>query len=188
LLKQELLRLIYLVIWILMLFCASIFGFSHCFDIAWHQTTRIYEAANKGAMMEKRNFKILVVDDEPDWRTGNRKTLELDGYTVQTAASGQEAIRLAGREHFHLAFLDITMPDMDGLTLLAALKGLDPNLKAVMLTGYATIDRAGMARAEGVVDFLEKIADDPGEKPLGEEIRAVAARVYAAAQTNVKIC
>jgi len=80
------------------------------------------------------------------------------------------------------------MLDMDGLTLLAALKGLDPGLKAVMLTGYATIDRAGIARAEGVVDFLEKIADDPGEKSLGEEIRAVAAQVYDAVQASAKIC
>ena len=130
--------------------------------------------------MKKSDFKILVVDDEADWRTTNKKTLEREGYAVTTAGSGQEAIRLAAKEKFHLAFLDITMPDMDGLTLLKALKGMAPSLQVVMLTGYATIDRAGIAQAEGIVDFLEKIADDPEEKSLGDEVKEAAARIYNA--------
>lgn len=128
--------------------------------------------------MEKSDFKILLVDDEADWLIANKKTLEHEGYAVKAVGSGQEAIRLAAKEKFHLAFLDINMPDMDGLTLLKALKGMDQDLLVVMLTGYATIDRAGIAQAEGIVDFLEKIADDPEEESLGDEIKEVAARVF----------
>ena len=128
--------------------------------------------------MDKKDFKILVVDDEPDWRTCNADTLSREGYTVKTAASGQEAIRLVSHETFHLAYLDINMPDMDGLAVLKALKGINADIQAVMLTGYATVDRSGIAHGEGIVDFLEKIADDPEEESLGEEILEVAERVY----------
>lgn len=129
--------------------------------------------------MEKNNFKVLVVDDEPDWLVCNSATLRGEGYTVFTAGSGQEAIRTVTTEKPHLAFLDINMPEMDGLTLLKALKGIDPDIKVVMLTGYASIDRSGIAHSEGVVDFLEKIGDDPDDDSLGDEICDVAAMVFS---------
>ena len=128
--------------------------------------------------MEKGAFNILVVDDEKDWRETNKKTLAAEGFSVIAAGSGDEALALAGKHKFHMAFLDITMPDMDGLVLLKKLKELDPDIQAVMLTGYATVDRAGIAHQEGIVDFLEKIADDPDEKSLGDEMVSVAEQVF----------
>lgn len=80
---------------------------------------------------------ILLVDDEPDVRRLLELVLTCHGFTVLTAASGQEAVDLLrGREHaIAVALLDVQMPGMDGPQTLQALRQIDTDLPAVFMTG-----------------------------------------------------
>jgi signal transduction histidine kinase len=101
---------------------------------------------------------ILVVDDE----SGVRMSLEMvfrSMYRVITASNSVEAVDLLRKESPHVAILDIKMVGESGLDLLPTLKGHDPQLEVVMLTGYETIDAAKMALRRGACDFLSKPFD-----------------------------
>jgi two-component system sensor histidine kinase/response regulator len=101
---------------------------------------------------------ILVVDDE----SGVRMSLEMvfrSLYRVVTASSSAEAIELLRKESPQVAILDIKMVGESGLDLLPTLKGQDPQLEVVMLTGYETIDAAKLALRRGACDFLSKPFD-----------------------------
>ena len=123
--------------------------------------------------MQKKDFRILVVDDEPDWVTTNRKVLSRAGFTVTGAGDAAEALKLAGAQKFHLAFLDINMPGMEGIELVDHLRTACPDIAVIMLTGYGTEDKNAAARQKGVMDFLEKIGPS-GDRMLGEEMVELA--------------
>jgi DNA-binding NtrC family response regulator len=78
----------------------------------------------------------LVVDDEEDICWALQRILEAEGHCVTTAGSAREALRLARRRAFSIAFVDIKLPDMDGFDLLARLQGLCPALYGVVISGY----------------------------------------------------
>ncbi|MFH1707862.1 MAG: response regulator [Planctomycetota bacterium] len=130
--------------------------------------------------MNKSEFRILVVDDEPDWVTTNRKALVRGGYTVDGAASPDEALARAKKTVYHMAFLDIDMPGMEGIALIDHLRATSSGLAVVMLTGYATPEKSAQARQKGITDFLEKIGPS-GDRMLGEEMLALADEVFARA-------
>jgi len=130
--------------------------------------------------MNKGDFRILVVDDEPDWVTTNRKALVRGGYAVDGASGGGEALALAKRAAYHLAFLDINMPDMEGIALIDRLRAIHPGMAVIMLTGYGTAEKNAQARQKGISDFLEKIGPS-GDRLLGEEMLALADEAYARA-------
>jgi CheY-like chemotaxis protein len=71
------------------------------------------------------NRRILIVDDEPNVRLNFRTTLETEGYEVFEVGSGEEAVQSLAEHTFALAILDIRMPGMDGLELLAKIRGPD---------------------------------------------------------------
>ncbi len=130
--------------------------------------------------MERSDFRILVLDDEPDWRRANEKTLTRAGFTVTTAATGAEAVKIARAEQPHMAVMDINLPDCSGAELVEEVKALSPDTVVVMLSGVATLENAGIAASRGSVDILEKIADDPDEKSLAEELAERAEAVFEA--------
>jgi CheY-like chemotaxis protein len=80
---------------------------------------------------------ILFVDDEPELRTIAKMILENEGYRVQEASSGREALELfkAQSAAVGLVITDVIMPNMDGLTLSAELHKLDPELPIILLSG-----------------------------------------------------
>lgn len=127
--------------------------------------------------MDKSDFRILVVDDEPDWVTINRKALVRGGYTVEGAANAEEAIAKAGETVYHMAFLDINMPGMEGIELIDHLRATNADLAVVMLTGYGTEEKNAGARQKGILDFLEKIGNE-GDRMLGEEMLELADSVF----------
>jgi len=131
--------------------------------------------------MERSEFRILVLDDERDWRRANERTLTRAGFSVQTASTGEEALGFLGAESFHMAVLDINLPDCDGSELVAKVKAVSPGTAVIMLTGFATIEKAGVAAAGGSDDILEKIADDPDEKSLAEELVERAEEIFEGA-------
>jgi PAS domain S-box-containing protein len=100
--------------------------------------------------------RILVADDEPEIVDLCSRLLIGQGYAVQSAMSGEEAIAHLEAEPFDLLVIDIKMPDMDGLTVLRRGRELNPDLAAVVITGFATMDSALEAMHSGARGFVLK--------------------------------
>lgn len=99
---------------------------------------------------------ILVVDDERAVRNALREILEHEGYRVEEATHGEEALQKAAEDRIALVLLDIKMPGRDGMEVLAELRLKRPDLPVVILTGHGTIEQAVEAIRAGAFDFLEK--------------------------------
>ena len=115
---------------------------------------------------------ILVVDDERNIRNNLGMVLEAEGYKVDTASNGDDALLRVKDGRYDIAFIDIQMPKMDGLEVLRLLRGLRPKMPVVMLTAYGTVGRAVEAMKLGAVDFLEKPFDPKAIQLLCQEILA----------------
>ena len=102
------------------------------------------------------NRRILIVDDEPNVRLNFRTTLETEGYEVFEVSSGEEAIQSLAEHTFVLAILDIRMPGMDGLELLAKIRENEIRVPAMIVTAYSDVPNAVKAMKLGAIDFLQK--------------------------------
>lgn len=99
---------------------------------------------------------ILIVDDEKGIRESLTGILEDEGYTVLTAISGEEALTTV-KEHLpDLVFLDVWLPEMDGIETLSRLKEISKDIPVVMISGHGNIEVAVNATRLGAYDFLEK--------------------------------
>ena len=105
---------------------------------------------------DRKNFTILVVDDELSIRDSLKEWLEEEGFSVDMAASGAEALEKLKAHPFHLMLTDIKMPEMSGTDLLHAAKAAHPDLCVVMMTAYATVETAVEAMKTGAEDYLIK--------------------------------
>jgi two-component system nitrogen regulation response regulator NtrX len=101
---------------------------------------------------------VLVVDDEADIRELVAGILQDEGYSVRTARDSESALAAIGARKPSLVMLDIWMQGggLDGLELLDVVKGLDPDLPAIMISGHGNIETAVSAIRRGAYDFLEK--------------------------------
>jgi len=99
---------------------------------------------------------ILVIDDEYGVRSGICQILQLEGYTVEVAATGREALDLLDKQTFDIALIDYRLPDLDGLTLLASMRSRKLATMTCMITAYANIDTAIAATRQGIDFFLPK--------------------------------
>jgi DNA-binding NtrC family response regulator len=103
---------------------------------------------------------ILIADDEPSIRRTLREILEFEGYGVDEAADGEEALTKARAGEADLVLLDIKMPKRDGMEVLQILAAEEATVPVVMISGHGTIDTAVEAlRTYGAADFLEKPPD-----------------------------
>ncbi len=100
--------------------------------------------------------KVLVVDDEPVVVNSIRKTLARKSFRVEEAFSGREAMERIMAESFDLVLLDMRLPDANGLDLVAEMKKRKPELRVVIVTGYASIDTAVEAIKRGANDYMPK--------------------------------
>ena len=117
-----------------------------------------YDKADKPV---RRTGCILLVDDEAVVRNVASRMLRRLGYEVVTAASGKEAIACF-REHMgwvDLVIIDMVMPEMSGRDCFRALKEIDPEVRAVLSTGYGLNGRAQEIIDEGMVGFVQKPYD-----------------------------
>ncbi|HRP07621.1 MAG TPA: sigma-54 dependent transcriptional regulator [Gemmatimonadales bacterium] len=103
--------------------------------------------------------RILVVDDERSIREILVQVLGYEGYQVEAAGSGGEALHIYRQQPFDLVILDVKMQGIDGLDTLAQLRQLDPEARVVMISGHGTISTAVQAVKDGAFDFLEKPLD-----------------------------
>ncbi len=108
-----------------------------------------------------RRPRILVVDDEAPMRESLKDWLTEDGYEVDLAPGGEQAIAMARQRDWDVILLDLKMPGMDGLETLRRLKGEDVGTEAqvIIMTAYGTIDTAVQAMKEGAFDYLLKPFD-----------------------------
>jgi two-component system nitrogen regulation response regulator NtrX len=107
-------------------------------------------------MASRRKPLVLVVDDESDIRSTLRMILEYEGYELAEASSGEDALHRAASDRPDAVILDIKMPRMDGLEVLARLKQAEPGLPIVVISGHGTIATALEATRLGAFDFMEK--------------------------------
>lgn len=103
--------------------------------------------------------RILVVDDEEALRTILGSELEGEGYAVQMAGDGDEAIKILEKDTFDLILLDIKMPTVDGFEVLKFVKQHQPATKVIMLTGFADLKNAIESKKLGAEDFVSKPYD-----------------------------
>ena len=107
--------------------------------------------------MGRKAFRILVVDDESIIRNSLDAWLgDEEGYTVEMAASGPDALEKLMAGPYHLMLLDIKMPGMDGVAVLEKAKTIQPALRTLMMTAYATVETAVDAMKIGALDYLIK--------------------------------
>jgi len=97
---------------------------------------------------------ILVVDDEPSIRHAIVRAFS--GLTVREAETGEQALTLVREAYPDLVLLDQKLPDGDGLDFAAKIRGIDPELPIVLLTGHGSVDLAVEALKQGIADFVEK--------------------------------
>ncbi len=104
-------------------------------------------------------LRVLVVDDEAAQRELVGGFLKKQGYSVSMAASAEEAEKLAEKKFFEVAVLDMKMPGKSGLELFTDLHRSNPDLQAVFVTAFGTLETAVEAMKEGAFDFLTKPVD-----------------------------
>jgi len=102
------------------------------------------------------NKKILIVDDELSMREFLEILLCGEGYNVDSATNGTEAIKKLKNNHYQLIISDIQMPGMDGLELLKNIKDLSPTTEVLMMTAYASTETAVEAMKSGAYDYITK--------------------------------
>ncbi len=106
--------------------------------------------------MAKNTSHILVVDDEKDTCLLLSQVLEKEGYDVDTASSGKEALSILKKKKINLVITDLKMPEMDGLTFLREARKLKSKAKFIMMTAYGEIETYLDAINLGAFDYLNK--------------------------------
>ncbi len=104
----------------------------------------------------RKPARILVVDDQTPVRTMIAAALERQGYTVELASGGREALAALELNNFNLVLTDIVMQDVDGIALLERIHALQPNLPVVMVTAVHDISVAIDSMRRGAYDYLLK--------------------------------
>ncbi|MCK9615729.1 MAG: response regulator [Candidatus Omnitrophica bacterium] len=103
--------------------------------------------------------KVLIVDDEIEIADFLGRFLQRLGITAIKANSGEEALRKYNEEHPDSIFLDIQMPDKDGITILKEIKKIDSAVKIIMITGKDDKDLQAKAKKYGALDYITKPLD-----------------------------
>ena len=104
--------------------------------------------------------RILVVDDEIGMCEFLEFMLRDEGYEVESAHSGQEALEKLAEKDYSLILADIKMPGMDGLEMLRRIREIDSDAVVIVMTAYASLDTAVKAIKYNAYDYLVKPFDD----------------------------
>jgi DNA-binding NtrC family response regulator len=104
----------------------------------------------------KRGLRILTIDDERTLRESCKMFLESEGYRVETAGRGNEALDLVRRKPFDIVLIDLNMSEVNGMELLAATIERSPDAIVVIMTGNASVASSIEALRAGAWDYLPK--------------------------------
>jgi two-component system, NtrC family, response regulator GlrR len=110
-------------------------------------------------MTGRKPAHLLLVDDDPGLLKLLGMRLTSEGFSVVTAESGQEGLRVLGREKIDLVISDLRMDEMDGLQLFAEIQKVQPGMPVIILTAHGSIPDAVAATQQGVFSFLTKPVD-----------------------------
>jgi len=100
--------------------------------------------------------RILIIDDEESIRKSLKLALEREGYLVNTAENGREAIKKSKRRFYNLALVDLRLPDMDGIELLTKMRETVPKMVKIIITGYPSLENAIEAVNRGADGYIVK--------------------------------
>jgi ATP-dependent Lon protease len=117
---------------------------------------RILEHLSVRILKMSGQHKILVVDDEQITRQNLEHVFKKDGYHVNTASDGQEALDFLGKSAFDVIVTDLKMGKVDGMTVLESAKAVNPGTEVIIITGYATVSTAIEAMKKGSYHYLTK--------------------------------
>ncbi len=121
------------------------------------------------------NNQLLLVDDDAPFLASLSRAMERQGFKVCAASSFSEALTLAEDAKLDYAVVDLRLEDSNGLELVKLLRGMQPAMKIVLLTGYGNIATAVSAIKAGALDFLPKPVDPDHLKAvlLGKPVETV---------------
>src|SRR5277367_3356902 len=125
-------------------------------------------AANTGSA-----YRILIIDDEAGIRESLETLLSLEGYLIDTAPDGEAGLDAIGQRSYDLVLLDLALPGLNGIEVLAQIRERNPELPVIMITAYGTVTNVVDAIRAGAQNFVQKPWDN--EKLLAD-IRAAIAR------------
>jgi DNA-binding NtrC family response regulator len=133
--------------------------------------------------MPATSGSVLIIDDEAEIRESLQTLLEMEGYDVETAATGLQGLNRIGQRPFDLVLLDLALPDRNGMDILMDVHAQDPGLSVIMITAYGTVENAVKAMQSGAANFIQKPWDN--EKLLAD-VRAAVAR-HRAEEENIQL-
>jgi DNA-binding NtrC family response regulator len=133
--------------------------------------------------LPENSGRVLVIDDEAEIRESLETLLQLEGYSVSTAATGREGLSQLGERSFDIVLLDLALPDRNGMDVLGEIHMLNPLQPVIMITAYGTVENAVRAIQSGASNFIQKPWDN--EKLLAD-VRAAVAR-QRAEEENVQL-
>jgi DNA-binding NtrC family response regulator len=130
--------------------------------------------SNSGDALPSPAGSVLIIDDEAEIRESLHALLELEGYEVDSAATGEDGLAHIGERSFDLVLLDLALPDRNGIELLSEMRAHDSETPVIIITAYGTVENAVSAMQAGAVNFIQKPWDN--EKLLADVRAAVARR------------
>ena len=122
--------------------------------------------------MGKKNFKILIVDDEEHFLLLLSNILIEEGYVVKAADRGERALQILENFNADMVITDLKMPDMDGIQLMSIAGAKYPDADFIVITAFATVESAVDAMKKGAADYITKPLKDL------DELRITVARIF----------
>ena len=107
-------------------------------------------------MKKREQARILVIDDDETVRRSLEAVLKEEGYEVDVAENGKEAIAKSKARLYNLALVDLRLPDMDGIELLTAMREAVPKMVKIIITGYPSLENAIAAVNRGADAYVVK--------------------------------
>jgi DNA-binding NtrC family response regulator len=104
---------------------------------------------------------ILVIDDDPEMRKMLTEVLGDEGYAVESAENGKDAVKVCNKLPFDAALVDIELPDIKGTELLVLLKSIQPKMVNIIITGHPSIENAMKAVNEKADGYILKPFEVP---------------------------
>src|SRR6202047_1534785 len=126
---------------------------------------------------------VLIIDDEAEIRESLQTLLEMEGFAVETADTGEAGLQRLGEQPFDLILLDLALPGRDGMDILTEIHTHEARLPVIMITAYGTVENAVRAMQSGAANFIQKPWDN--EKLLADVRAAVGWR--RAEEENVQL-
>jgi len=134
--------------------------------------------------LDNKIFKILIVDDEPEYREVLQMILDDQGYTTDTAPNGEEALEKLKKNEYNLVLTDLIMGEIDGIELLRRIKSDYEHVQVILITGYGTIQNAVEAMKKGAFTYFIK-SHEPEE--LLKEIKSVQKIIFSDKKVDNRI-